>query len=290
MFLNEENHFVFSRTHRMDSVKQTAWRTGLLVLVICSSLGLVVGAAGAFSDSLTVVYNHIRGDSVLELQAAGGLSVFVEIKGKVILFDTGGETGPLLQNVDELGRSMGRLDAVVVSHNHWDHVDGLPGVLSVARDGPTVYVPESAREAVLRQNPRADVVAVGGSTQIMPGVWVVGPMQAAYRSGTISEQALVLDHQDGLIILVGCSHPGIVNIVERVTKTLRDKKIQLVAGGFHLRSTSNDEVEKISRRLQELGVTKLAPTHCTGDGAMSVFRRQWPDRLVAFDLGDTITF
>ena len=92
------------------------------------------------------------------------------------------------------------------------------------------------------------------------------------------------------LVLVGCSQPGILNIVERIKKTIGSKKIQLVAGGFHLRNTPDEEVEEISLRLQQLGVTNLAPTHCTEDGAISVFRRQWPDRLVPFNLGDTITF
>jgi len=269
---------------------QKAWRAGGLVIFIFSCLGFFVAASETPPDSVTVVYNHILGDSGTELHQAGGLSAFVRFGGKTILFDAGGETSPLLQNIAALGLSIDRLDAVVISHNHWDHVYGLPGVLSVTRDDPTVYVPESAREAVLQQNPRADVVAVGEPTQIMPGIWLVVPMQVAHRSGTISEQALVLDHEDGLIVLVGCSHPGIVTIAERVKKTLGERKIQLVAGGFHLRNTSTEEIEKISQRLQQLGVKNLAPTHCTGDGAISVFRREWPDRLVAFDLGDTIKF
>lgn len=271
-------------------MKQTVWRAGQLVFLICSCLGLVVGASEPPSNSITVVYNHIRGDSDAELQTGGGLSAFVRFKGQVVLFDTGGETSPLLQNIEELGHSMGRLDAVVISHNHWDHVYGLPGVLSVTRDDLRVYVPESAQEAILQQNPRADVVAVSEPTQFMPGMWLVGPLQVAHRSATVSEQALVLDHEDGLIVLVGCSHPGIVTIVERVKKTLGGKKIKLVAGGFHLRSTPSEEIEKISSRLQQLGVGNLAPSHCTGDGAMSVFRREWPDRLVSFDLGDTVNF
>jgi len=271
-------------------MKPIVWCAAGLVVCICSCLGLLAGASETPPDSITVVYNHIRGDSDAELQTGGGLSAFVRFKGQVVLFDTGGETSPLLQNIEELGHSMGRLDAVVISHNHWDHVYGLPGVLSVTRDDPRVYVPESAQEAILQQNPRADVVAVSEPTQFMPGMWLVGPLQVAHRSATVSEQALVLDHEDGLIVLVGCSHPGIVAIVEDVKKTLGDRKIQLVAGGFHLRSTPRGEIKRISAKLRQLGVEKLAPSHCTGDGALAVFRREWSDRLVSFDLGDTVIF
>jgi 7,8-dihydropterin-6-yl-methyl-4-(beta-D-ribofuranosyl)aminobenzene 5'-phosphate synthase len=242
------------------------------------------------ADSITVVYNHNHGKSKPELSKKGGLSAYVKFKDKAILFDTGGEANPLVQNLEELGLDANLIDAVVLSHNHWDHVYGLPGVLSASAMEPKVYVPAPAAEGISQQNPRADIVAVSKPTGIMPNAWLVGPMQLEYRGGTIGEQTLVLDKKDGLVVIVGCSHPGIVSVLKQVKEVFGHRKIKLVVGGFHLRATSKKEIREISLKLQQMGVESLALSHCTGDHALKIFRDEWGDRVVSFDLGDTINF
>lgn len=265
------------------------WVT-VLPLLLAPLVHLPVAAAEPAANRITVVYNHIRADSTTELQPGGGFAAFVEFNGKTILFDTGGQADTLLQNLRELKGDATGIDAVVISHNHWDHVYGLPGVMSAASVRPKIYVPESSRDAILQQNPRATIAAVDGPTQIMPKVWVTEPMKLEYGGGALAEQALVLEHGDGLVVLVGCSHPGIVDVVERVKKLFEGKKIHFVGGGFHLRSTPQDEIKYISSRLQHNGVEFLAPSHCTGDGAMHVFRQDWGKNFVSLDLGDSFTF
>jgi 7,8-dihydropterin-6-yl-methyl-4-(beta-D-ribofuranosyl)aminobenzene 5'-phosphate synthase len=242
------------------------------------------------ANSITVVYDHVQTESSANLQPGGGFGAYIEFNGKVILFDTGGQADILLQNLRELKRDPSRIEAVVISHNHWDHVYGLPGVLSVPGDRPTVYVPPSSREAILQQNPRATIVAVDGPTQIMPAVWLIGPMNLEYRGIPFSEQALVLEQEDDLSVLVGCSHPGVVKVVERVKELFEGKKILFVGGGFHLRSLAHDEIRLISSRLQQEGVEQMAPSHCTGDNATEVFRQDWGKRFVSLRLGDSFIF
>ena len=268
------------------TVRCLAVITLLLAPIIASSLGAEEPAANA----ITVVYNHVRTESAADLQPGGGFGAFIEFDGKVILFDTGGQTDVLLQNIQELKKDASRIEAVVISHNHWDHVYGLPGVVSVTRDRPRIYVPESSREAILQQNPRATRVAVDGPTQIMPGVWVIGPLEIEYRGMPLAEQALVIEHEDGLIVLVGCSHPGIVDIVERVKELFEGKKILFVGGGFHLRSSPQDEIRIISTKLRQHGVKQIAPSHCTGNDAMAIFRQEWGEEFLSFNLGDSFTF
>jgi 7,8-dihydropterin-6-yl-methyl-4-(beta-D-ribofuranosyl)aminobenzene 5'-phosphate synthase len=262
----------------------------VLSLLLAPLIHLTVAAAEPAANAITVVYNHIRADSAAELQPGPGFSALVEFNGKVILFDTGGQAETLLRNLQELKKGALHIDAVVISHNHWDHVYGLPGVLSVTRHRPIVYVPGSNRESILQQNPRTTMVGVDEPTQIMPDVWLLGPMQLEYRSTKLAEQALVLDHEDGLIVLVGCSHPGIVKIVERAKELSEDKEVLFVGGGFHLRSMPPDEIRQIASKLRQLGVEQLAPSHCTGEGAANAFRQEWGKKFIPFNLGDSFTF
>jgi 7,8-dihydropterin-6-yl-methyl-4-(beta-D-ribofuranosyl)aminobenzene 5'-phosphate synthase len=237
-----------------------------------------------------VVYNHIRTESGADLKTGGGFAALVEFDGRALLFDTGGQADFLLQNIQELKQGASPIEAVVISHNHWDHVYGLPGILGVIRNGPKIYVPESSREVILQQNPRGNIVAVDGPTRIMPRVWLTGPMRAEFRGTTLAEQALVLEHEDGLVVLVGCSHPGLVAIIERVREMFEDRKILLVGGGFHLLRLPQDEVRQISAKLRQYGVERLAPSHCTGDEATDTFRQEWGEKFVSFNLGDSFSF
>jgi hypothetical protein len=192
----------------MPIEETTARRLAALTLLLASLIYLPAAAGEPASNTITVVYNHVRTDSATDLQRGGGFGAFVEFNGRVILFDTGGQADILLHNLQELKKDALKIEAVVISHNHWDHVYGLPGVMSArgmsasAGERPTVYVPLSTRDAILQQNPRAAVVAVDSPTEIMPGAWLIGPLKLEYRGMPFAEQALVIEHEDGLVVLV----------------------------------------------------------------------------------------
>jgi 7,8-dihydropterin-6-yl-methyl-4-(beta-D-ribofuranosyl)aminobenzene 5'-phosphate synthase len=226
------------------------------------------------SGSITVVYNHEGSAAADNLVKSGGFGVFVQLEDQFLMFDAGGEASVILENLHSLGFADTELEALVISHNHWDHVFGLPGVMSGARNRHPVYV----------------AAAVDGPKQVAPEVWLTGPLEIDFMGAPLSEQALVLDLPKGLHVIVGCSHPGIVTIVQRVRQMFPDRPIALVAGGFHLRSTGEDEIRRIASDLERLGVRKIGPSHCTGGQAVRIFRERWGENFVSFDLGDTYRF
>ena len=275
----------------MSTMKPTLCRRFWLVafagLLVCAS----VGTADAAGNSITVVSDHQAGRSKAEQLAKGDLSLYVKINGSVILFDTGDKTSPLLQNLEELGLDATLIDAVVLSHSHSDQIHGeLSDVLTVISSKAKIYVPAPAGEAVLLKNPGANVVPVSKPTRVLPGAWLVGPLQVGSAEGTAAEQALVLDRHDGLVVIVGCSFPGVASVVQQVKEVFGHRRIKLLAGGFHLRGISKKEIREISLNLQQKGVKGLALSRCTGDPALKIFREEWGDRVVSLDFGNTIDY
>jgi 7,8-dihydropterin-6-yl-methyl-4-(beta-D-ribofuranosyl)aminobenzene 5'-phosphate synthase len=263
-----------------------------VVLAVVSLVGFAMVTAAERphpENSITVVYSH-EGAAADGLVKRGGFSAYVRLGEQSILFDFGGEAGVILENLQHVGADLATLDAAMISHNHWDHVYGLPGVMSGNRTRAPVYVVGSAAAGVQQQFPRATIVAVDGPTRIAPGISVTGPLDVEFMGAPLSEQALVLEHPDGLHIIAGCSHPGIVAIVERAREMFPEAPVALVAGGFHLRSTGVGEIREIADDLERLGVLKIAPSHCTGDTAKRIFRERWGKRFVSLDLGDTYRF
>jgi 7,8-dihydropterin-6-yl-methyl-4-(beta-D-ribofuranosyl)aminobenzene 5'-phosphate synthase len=255
-------------------------------LLVCSP----AGAADPPANSITVVSNHLTGDSKAELTAKGGLSMYVKVDGKVILFDTGWEASPLLQNLGKLGLDPTRIEAVVLSHIETDGHPGLGDLLSATGMKPKVYVPEPGGRSILRENPDAQVVVVSEPTGVLPDAWLVGPIRSHTEKGTTIEQVLVLDQPDGLVVIVGCSFPGIAAVVEQVKEVFGARRIDLVTGGFHLQGTPKKEIREISLSLQQKGVKDLALSQCTGKAALKIFHQEWGNRVVSLDFGKTIRF
>jgi 7,8-dihydropterin-6-yl-methyl-4-(beta-D-ribofuranosyl)aminobenzene 5'-phosphate synthase len=104
---------------------------------------------------------------------------------------------------------------------------------------------------------------------------------------TTKEQALIVDTSQGLVVITGCAHPDIANMAEHATKYL-DKNIYLLMGGFHLAGRSGTEIREIIQRLKALDVKKVAPSHCTGDTAIHMFREAWKEDFLEGGLGADI--
>lgn len=230
---------------------------------------------------IQVIYDN-RAESD-EFESAWGFSCLVTADGHKLLFDTGGDGEILLRNMKKFAIDSKSITKVVLSHEHWDHVGGLDEFLAM-NDSVEVYVlkcfPDEIKKTVTSAG--AIPVEVVDSREIVPGVFTTGEIE-----GHINEQALVVRTDDGLIVITGCAHPGIVKIV-RTARELLSEKVLFVMGGFHLHQDSDSKVRAIISELKGLGVQYAAPCHCSGDNAIELFRQEMGSRFISVKAGITI--
>lgn len=229
-----------------------------------------------------VVFNNVPYKTGLE--TSWGFACLIEGLNHTVLFDTGGDGGILLSNLQHMGLDPRIVEAVVLSHIHGDHTGGLDAFLAKNSD-VTVYMPASFPISFQKELLRigAATRTVSGPQQLMHGVYSTGEMNEG-----IKEQALIVDSREGLIVITGCAHPNVADMAEQAQKYL-DKNIYLLMGGFHLGGSSDTEVRAIIERLKALGVQKVAPSHCTGDRAIRLFHEAWAEDFIEGGLGAVIS-
>ena len=230
---------------------------------------------------LTILYDDRVCDE--RLQAGFGFACLITGTEKTILFDTGSRGEVLLGNFEKAEVSAIDVDAVVISHNHRDHTGGLLPMLA-GNEKTAVYLPAASPAAFVAEveSQAADVTVVTNTVEICSSVFVMGPM-----GDKIIEQALVVDTNDGLIIVTGCSHPGIVALAEKAKEEFQ-RDIFMVCGGMHLNRTSKEKVRQIIGELKALGVRRVAPGHCTGGTAISLFKKEFGADFVPVGVGTSI--
>jgi len=211
-----------------------------------------------------------------ELSPAWGFSCLV---GDDILFDTGGDGPRLLANMAQMELDVGRIKSLVLSHAHGDHTSGLGAILAINKD-VTVYLPISFPASFKAQVwVRARVVEVRGPMEIAEGVYTTGEMGSGIR-----EQALAVRTAQGLVVVTGCAHPGIVGMVRRARQIAGDD-VYLVMGGFHLGGLRGKELRDIIAEFRRLGVRKVAPCHCTGKRARQMFAAEYGEDFIRAGVG-----
>ena len=231
---------------------------------------------------IRVLFDNVPGDARLE--TSWGYSALVETEGGRLLFDTGADGPILLGNMKALGIEPAGIEEVAISHGDWDHTGGLAALLE-AGARPRLFLPPCLVETVGRETAgRAEIVAAEPGMEIIKGIFSTGEMIAPADPKKRIEQSLILDTGEGIVVLTGCAHPGIVAIAERALE-LRGGPLLMVMGGFHLLHDDSETIKSVVGRLRQLGLKRAAPSHCTGDEAMAVFAREFGDDFLAAGLG-----
>ncbi|MBE9552324.1 MAG: MBL fold metallo-hydrolase [Proteobacteria bacterium] len=234
--------------------------------------------------SVITVFDNYAVDPALTTR--WGFASVVITPSSTLLFDTGSDGKVLLSNMKKMGLAPTEIDMVVISHAHMDHLGGLEVFLK-ANPNVTVYIPSSFSDTI-RHSIRAvgaEYRDVDGPLTVAKGLRVTGGLD-----GGLTEQALIVETAEGLVILTGCAHPGIVAIVERAKEILPDRPVALVMGGFHLVSASESEIDRIVHAFRRLAVERVAPSHCSGDRARQRFAREYDQYYIEGGVGNVVVF
>jgi 7,8-dihydropterin-6-yl-methyl-4-(beta-D-ribofuranosyl)aminobenzene 5'-phosphate synthase len=237
--------------------------------------------ATAMGDlKLTILFDNTAIDS--RLRSGWGFATLVQHSGHTLLFDTRANGSILLDNMRQLSVDLQSIEAVVLSHEHSDHTSGLQALLDTGIR-PTVYAP-STFSNTFKEYVRAQtkLIEVTDALKIFPGIYLTRPV------GSIVEQALAVKARDGTVVITGCAHPGVGNMVRQVQEVVPGK-ISLLAGGFHLLEISDkNKLQSIVAELRQLGVERVLPTHCTGSVAIDLFRTEFGEAYLAGGVGRTV--
>ncbi len=218
---------------------------------------------------ITVYDNEVYPEaSATGLTSEWGFSCLIEVSGERILFDTGGDGSILLRNMGRLGIDPEDLTTIVLSHEHWDHTGGLSDLIGTNRDAE-VYLLASFSES-FKNEIKNPVMEVHGPAKICDRVHTTGELGTS-----IKEQSLVLETKSGMVVITGCAHPGIAEIIKTVSGFGR---VYGIIGGFH----------GFSDYSLLRGVEFLSPCHCTRH--LSEIVSRFPDAYQKNGVGRVFTF
>jgi len=236
---------------------------------------LSAGHARAAKPELEILVLFDNTSAREDLHRSWGFSALIDFRGHRVLFDAGSDPILLLEHLEKLQIDPKSIEQAVISHQHGDH---LRGVYWVFEKNPKMTVhfldnfPDEAfrRAAAVGMKPRR----VKGPFEVAPGIYSTGIVD-----GKPPEQSLVIETSQGLVMLVGCSHPGVVNLVETAQSQRKQDSIHLLLGGFHMLRNHPNEIKDAITQLKDLKVTNAVPAHCSGDLAKELFQSAYGDQF-----------
>ena len=278
---------------------------------------LLTGMAGAETrNRVTILYDAYGKSPSLTMDF--GFAALVEYGGKRILFDTGNNPRIFEHNVKALGVDLRKIDFVVISHRHADHTSGITYLLKV-NPKVRIYVPDEpwglfargVKSDVYRKDPSlpADMRYYGGHrpeileggtpwpggnfipvsqrTEVAPGIFILSGVSTSPGTLELKELSLAIKGPQGVIVIVGCSHPGVEHIVQEATAI--DPRISILFGGLHQGQQPDPEVERIAAVLHDqYKLERVAVGHCTGEPEFAALKRVFGDHYVYAGVGSVI--
>jgi 7,8-dihydropterin-6-yl-methyl-4-(beta-D-ribofuranosyl)aminobenzene 5'-phosphate synthase len=231
---------------------------------------------------LTVVYDNYPGSE--PLRTAHGFACVVRAGERTVLFDAGGSGKILLENMEKVEIDPAEIQAVVLSHMHWDHIGGLDAFLTVNPD-VAVYMPAAFSSSFIRDvEARArSVVRTERPHEVVTGVWTTDVLERP-----LVEQALYVETAEGIVVVTGCAHPGVVELA-RSARSESGAEVRAVLGGFHMAGMGRSGIERVIHGLRELDVRRVGPCHCSGDPARQAMREAFGDDYLDIGVGARLT-
>jgi 7,8-dihydropterin-6-yl-methyl-4-(beta-D-ribofuranosyl)aminobenzene 5'-phosphate synthase len=288
----------------------------VLALVASGLNGAAIAQQSPAKVQITVLYDAFGRNAAMHKD--WGYAALIEYGGKRILFDTGNNPDILAENARAKGIDLTKLDFVVVSHRHGDHMGGLSYLLRV-NPKVVIYAPkesfgvfggdlpssfyrkdaslppderyyDGAPPAIMRFGsawPGANFQLIDKNTEVAPDIHLLTLVSDKPGTLELREVSLAINTPEGLIIVVGCSHPGIDKIVELGTTI--NPHIHFIVGGFHLVTAPDPEVDRIVTALHDqFKVDYIAPGHCTGEPAFTALQKAFGDHYIYAGLGQTL--
>lgn len=273
-------------------------------------------SAGQSSNHVTILYDAFGKSPAMT--KAWGFSALVEYGGKRILFDTGGNAEIFEHNVKTSGVDLTKLDFVVLSHRHSDHISGLNYLLRV-NPAVKIYTPAEPwgpfgwgvpnsfyrKDESLVANmryfggnppntlsastpwPQANFIRVDSTTEIAPGIFLVPTTSQVTGTLELREISMAIRSPQGLIIVDGCSHAGVEKILEAATKI--DPHVRVLFGGLHLVGASDADIQRISTALHDQWkLDYIAIGHCTGEPTFAALQKVFVDRYLYAGVGAVV--
>jgi 7,8-dihydropterin-6-yl-methyl-4-(beta-D-ribofuranosyl)aminobenzene 5'-phosphate synthase len=271
-----------------------------LLPAMASAQSAVAKPAQIHDLKITVLSTMLVGDQ----KGIGewGFAALVEADGHRILVDTGARPDTVRQNAHELGVDLSNVREVVLTHNHGDHAGGLltlrrelmkknPDALSIVHVGKGIFYsrPSAGGEDNDTLLIRKDYEATGGKfvehaegVELFPGAWFSGPVPRKYPehnwsvkgkvqtpSGLVEDtipedSSLVLSTPRGLVVVTGCGHAGIVNILTYATASYVNAPVYGIVGGIHLFPAGDQQLDWTADEFKQFQVSNLLGAHCTG--------------------------